>query len=45
MGRCSYEWLLVCMKVSVESCSLFLLADGYEGEKKMSRKVLSFLYS
>ena len=32
--RCSYEWLLVCLKVSVESCSLFVLADGYEREKK-----------
>ena len=32
--RCSYELLLVCMKVSVDFCSLFVLADGYERENR-----------
>ena len=32
--RCSYEWLLVCMKVSVDFCSLFVLVDGYERENR-----------
>ncbi len=34
MRRCSYERLLVCMKVFVESCSLLVLADGYEEKTK-----------
>lgn len=34
---CWYVWMLVCMKMSVESCSLSVLADGYKEKAKEER--------
>lgn len=34
---CLYMWMLVCMKMSVESCSLSVLADGYKEKAKDER--------